>query len=84
METKRKLQVGATAVIANGLLALSLMTPRPAFANPCAAQIVCAVCQTLAYCQSIAKPGCTATSVTCPTNQPICKPTGVYTYCQYQ
>lgn len=60
MDTKRKVQVGAAAVIANGLLALSIMSPGTALANPCPLQSKC-VCGDLAYCQSIAQPGCTAT-----------------------
>jgi hypothetical protein len=82
METKRKLQFGAAAVIANGLLALTAMTPRTALANPCAEKILCS-CQNLAYCQSIAAPGCTATSVQTCTPEPACPPAHVGTICHY-
>jgi hypothetical protein len=64
MQRNRKLQVTAAVVMANGLLAIGLLSPRLALANPCAEQIVC-TCVSLAYCQSIAKPGCTATSNSC-------------------
>jgi hypothetical protein len=70
METKRKIQFGAAAVVANALLALSAMSPSPAFANPCAAKPLCLPgCLNqqglLSVCQSVANPGCTVTSATC-------------------
>jgi hypothetical protein len=67
MEMKRKIQVASAAVIANGLLALTALSPSVALANPCAIQQFCHFCANLAYCQSHALPGCTATSVTCTT-----------------
>jgi hypothetical protein len=71
METKRKLQIGAAAVIANGLVALTVMSPRPALANPCSPKTVCgwpsATCAANAHtvCVNNAPPGCTVTSATC-------------------
>jgi hypothetical protein len=35
MNTSRKFQLGALAVLANGALALALLSPGEAFANPC-------------------------------------------------
>jgi hypothetical protein len=74
MDTQRKIQLGALAVLGNSLLALVLMASTPAHANPCSAINTGELCSqvTLAYCQAIAKPGCTATSVYCPLNRAIC------------
>jgi hypothetical protein len=84
MEIKRRFQLGSAAVIANGLLALTALSPSPALANPCTGQVIPCSCHNLAYCQSIAKPGCTATSVVC-TNlfPPICGSNGIITICHY-
>lgn len=71
MQTTRKIQLGAVAVIANSLLALTVLGPRPAFANPCAPIQQCIPGNTCtngnytALCQSLAQPGCTTTSNTC-------------------
>jgi hypothetical protein len=81
METKRKVQFSAGAVIANGLLALSLMSPLPALANPCADYNQCG-CINLAGCQVIAPPGCTATSAQCFINQ-FCLGIPVQGRCHY-
>jgi hypothetical protein len=84
MLIRQKIQIGAAAVIANGLLALGL--PGAAFATTCSPiALPCEPgCVTLANCQSIAPPGCTATNVTC-------LPTGTFCFgglreniCQYQ
>jgi hypothetical protein len=57
MNVQRKLQLGAAAVIANGLLALTLMAPRPAMAAACSdynfSACGCFECPTV--------PGCTVT-----------------------
>jgi hypothetical protein len=84
MEITRKLQLGAAAVIANGLLALTAMTPTPAFANPCNAVRKCGCDMNLADCAAIAPPGCTATSVTCSIDT-FCRPPGLlpYTVCHF-
>jgi hypothetical protein len=84
MLIKRKIQFGAAVVIANGVLALTVLTSQPAFANPCGEQAKCAsACQNLSYCQSIALPGCTATSVTCLRTPIICSNGGPLTECFY-
>ena len=84
METKRKLHLGAMAVIASGLVALTTLAPRVAVANPCASQTRCGVgCGTnlLSFCQSIALSGCTATSYQClPPHPPIRLVTRIYSY----
>lgn len=83
MEIERRVQFGAVSVIVNGLLALSIMSPGTAVANPCTLQVVCQrACETLTYCQAIAKPGCTATSVVCDHGGVICPPL-VGTVCHY-
>jgi hypothetical protein len=83
MESKRKLQLGATAaVIANGLFALSL-APSPALATSCPEQAKCA-CGNLAYCQSIALPGCTAVGGQFCLNLPGCGEVSYITICEYQ
>jgi hypothetical protein len=70
MQTTRKLQLSAAAVIANALAALSATSPTIALANPCEPKTVCvpgATCPSALatnYCQTIASPGCTVTAVT--------------------
>ena len=80
MKTRRKIQFGAAAVIANSVLALGLMAPRSALATPCQPKLFCGYqfCTGLAFCQGVADPGCTATSQTC---EIICGPS---TLCLYQ
>jgi hypothetical protein len=66
MNTRLKLRLVAAAVIVNGALALSIMAPRPALANPCAPINSCTGTNcTLAFCNLLAPSGCTATSATC-------------------
>jgi hypothetical protein len=81
MQSKIKLQWAAGAVIANGLLAMTAMAPRPALANPCSPYLRCGSCFPLSYCQSIAPPGCTATSTTCTPD--ACPPNLVLGRCYY-
>jgi hypothetical protein len=83
MVTKRRLQLGAAAVIVNGLLALSAMAPTPAVAASCTTQLFCGFCGNLSFCQAHAQPGCTATSGTCA-GTGGCPPSHVWTICQYQ
>jgi hypothetical protein len=47
MNAYRKIQLAATAVIANGLLAMGFSSPGPAFASTCGPV---EVCTTQAYC----------------------------------
>jgi hypothetical protein len=69
METKRKLQLGALAVIVNGFAVIGGLSPEVAQANPCSPVSACSpprVCMNQAqYCADIAPAGCTATSSTC-------------------
>lgn len=70
MEVRRKIQLGAVAVIANGLVASVGMTPSPVLANPCApiyrgsVGLACPF-DAPTYCQSLAPPSCTVTSASC-------------------
>jgi|HubBroStandDraft_6_1064221.scaffolds.fasta_scaffold585781_2 hypothetical protein len=62
MFAKRKIQLAAAAVVANGVLALIVLTPRTAYAA-CGLQQYCvsqAVCQSdaLAFCLSREPQGC--------------------------
>lgn len=69
MNTQLKLHFGALGVIATGAVALIGMSPNVAMAEACGtpAIVTCGACfNSLAYCQSIAAPGCTAVSVQCP------------------
>jgi hypothetical protein len=68
MEIKRKIQIGAAAVVANGLMALAALQPRAALAVSCTDRGICGCGYTLANCQAIAPPGCTATSLVCALN----------------
>ena len=65
MHIRRKLQWGAAAVIANGLLALTAMSPRPALASSCSSHDLLHCIDTCepSVCQPVA--GCTLT-VLCP------------------
>jgi hypothetical protein len=69
MEIKRKVQFGAVAVIANGLLALSALDPGVALASSCPDLDVCLpFCNTEGinmYCQGSTPPGCTFVGTTC-------------------
>jgi hypothetical protein len=81
MQIRRRLQLGAAVVIANGLIAMSLMSPDVALANPCTAKRYCGGCPTLSICQSIANPGCTATSVGgCGSPFPGCGTLGAFCF----
>jgi hypothetical protein len=63
MDTKRKIQLSAVAVMANGLLALGVMNPGPAQATSCGSYYFCDVCL-LDGCQAVAPPGCKAVGAT--------------------
>lgn len=69
MEIKRKLQLSAAVVIANGLFVL--MSSSPAFAVSCPDQSVCGVpsgnclSSPSPLCDFLAPPGCTAVSSQC-------------------
>jgi hypothetical protein len=66
MQTKQKLRLGAAAVILNGLMALSVVSPRIAHAQSCPPINMCHHCfTTLAQCQALAPPGCTAITFGC-------------------
>lgn len=65
MNRQRKLQLGAAAVIANGLIALGAMTPTPAMAAACGDNnrvILCDWCAS--SCPLIS--GCTASKICIP------------------
>jgi hypothetical protein len=58
MNTKNKIRLGAAAVVANGLLALVAMAPRPALADSCAGNNYALPCDcSTGACRTI--PGCT-------------------------
>jgi hypothetical protein len=87
MKTHRKLQIGAAVVMANGLIALSAVSPTAAVANPCATYAACFVscpANTAQFCQSIAPSGCTVTSSSCFVSQlfPPC-PGLAWVSCRY-
>ena len=69
MKIQQRLQLGAAAVIANSLLALSIMSPRLAHAATCAPIGGCVHgCDAAQnYCASLTPTGCTLVSATCPT-----------------
>ena len=87
MLTKRKIQLGAFAVMANGFLALTLLSPREAQANPCTAIQHCiGVCPTnlVAYCTASAPAGCTPTAEACAVGPPpVCGNLHFWVSCQY-
>jgi hypothetical protein len=68
MLRSRKIQLAAAAVVLNGLVALTAMSPDVAQANPCSPVFTCAPmgsCGSLALCNVIAPSGCTATGFQC-------------------
>ena len=90
MISNRRMQLLALVVIANGVGALALMSPKPAHASTCGPQQICygAPCQLLP--QSVlngvcadAAPGCTLSSAIC-TMSTICQPYNNYgLFCTY-
>jgi hypothetical protein len=87
MEIKRKLQLVSAAIIANGLLAFTVLSPRPALAASCSPIIRCGACSLL-QCQVWAPPGCTAIGTTsCSPPSHLCQsnPDGdLLVKCAYQ
>jgi hypothetical protein len=89
MNTRRKIQLGAAAVILNGLGALAGMAPNTALANPCPPVTVnCGLPSCGAtpdfpnfVCQIYAPPGCTVTSAICTYAGTCTDPWGVE--CRY-
>jgi hypothetical protein len=86
MEIKRKVQLGALAVIANATLGLTMFYATPALANPCTEQFYCAgLCPAnLNTCNSIAPAGCTATSDQCLSAGTACGGLPILVGCLYQ
>lgn len=72
METRRKVQLGAAIVIANGLLALSVTAPRTALAQSCSDTTTCLPACNATPCINTTPPGCTYVSFTC--EGPGCNP----------
>lgn len=69
MNINRKIQLAAAAVIANGALALGLLSPSPASAGSCNPEVFC-VSQTTCgayaeYCAYYLPPGCQLTDSAC-------------------
>ena len=86
MVTTRKLQFGAAVVFANGLLALTVMAPRPALANPCAVRTGCVgACgsQATGFCNFNLPAGCTLTSLTCNAGGGCGVPHPFFVTCHY-
>ena len=79
MNAQRKLQLGAAAVIANGLLAITMFAPRSALAVTCSDVNSC-LC-TISTCNRVAPPGCVATSFTCTSS--FCGPAKPVVTCHY-
>ena len=85
MQIKRKIQVGAAAVILNGVVALIGLHSSAAVAGSCTTQLSgCtgpAYCQAnpTAWCESL-QPGCTVTQAYCYTQGFLC---GVLYICDY-
>ncbi len=72
MNINRKVQLAAAAVIVNGALAVSVLSPNPSLAGTCNTKSGCSgifVCQNpsirASYCAGIADPGCTYVSSWC-------------------
>jgi hypothetical protein len=72
MNTNRKIQLAAAAVIANGALALGLLSPSSARAAGCGVKYVCVtgtinfcIADTGAACVEATPPGCTISGQVC-------------------
>lgn len=70
MKMSRKIQWAATAVVANGALALNLLTPTQALAVTCTDTATCtpqSICQWSknAFCTSHLPPGCVLVAAAC-------------------
>jgi len=70
MEIKRRIQLTAAIVAANGLFALMTMAPQQALASTCGTQRVCGwesdgTCLDNAYIACPSVPNCTLVSATC-------------------
>jgi len=70
MNVNRKIQLAAIAVIANGALALSLLSSGPAFAASCGPKFIGCIpvtnCQyAQPFCTQLAPPGCVVTGESC-------------------
>jgi hypothetical protein len=92
MNIHRKIQLAAAAVIANGALALSFLSPSPAFAASCNIEkIFCApatLCESNSFrqeiCTTYAPPGCKILNTEC--GYPIignCLNAGYPVFCNY-
>jgi hypothetical protein len=79
MQTKRKIQLSAAAVIANGLLALTAMSPGPALAAGCADHDYVPGCGCPVTCATFS--GCTLTQK-CLLQPPVCA-SHPFTFCTY-
>jgi len=80
MQTILKLRLGAVAVIANGLLALTVLSPSPALAAGCVDHDYGAGCGCTQTCATFA--GCTLTQACIVINPSICGG-GPVTFCEY-
>jgi len=75
MRLQSKLNIVATGVLLNGLIALLSLTSAPALASTCSGKVVCdhqQVCAAgqgpaFSYCSSIKDPGCHTVSAICTT-----------------
>lgn len=70
MNTQRKLQLSAAAVVANGLVVLGMGLPIEVVADACSPQSVCGVMYcagNYSLCNAVAPAGCTFVSATCTT-----------------
>jgi Pyruvate/2-oxoacid:ferredoxin oxidoreductase delta subunit len=82
MNIKRKRQLTAALVVANSVLALTVLTTRPALANPCSTFTACGLAvgfcpqNATSFCNARAPAGCTVTSFTCNGND-ICANEGI-------
>ena len=84
MQIQRKIQVGALSVAINGLLAMMVLSPEARADSCTTTQLNLCICQTLAGCQALAPPGCTAVSATCYQLPCPQNPTEPLMICKYQ
>jgi len=88
MKMNRKIQLTAAAVIANGALALGLLSPSPAFATTCGpydtciSNVTCNNVQANAYLCKSFRPGCTYLGNICTYNG--CVGSQEHLTCYYQ
>ena len=87
MDIKRRIQLGAAAIVVNGIATVALMAPVPVIAGSCGPTSTCvptSYCSVagVSYCISHTPSGCTFVSATCA-DLAECNAGSISLVCQY-